>query len=113
MKLLSAAAAIFILLATSACVHPNGMPSGCVPGRIQERIAGYEGNTGRGIIIKLEDGHVYRRLVDVITTTDGVREPFAAGTPVIVCPPKSGTKQNYTIAIDIVGRDYEAFQKLR
>jgi hypothetical protein len=112
MKHLSAAAAILIALVTTACGHPNGMPSGCMPGAIQERIAGYEGNTGRGITIKLSDGHVYRRLADTTTTTGGVREPFAAGTPVIVCPPKS-SDQNYRIAIDIVGRPYEAFQKLR
>jgi hypothetical protein len=113
MKRLSAAAAILIALVTTACGHPNGMPSGCAPGTIQERIAGYEGNTGRGITIKLSDGHVYRRLDDTTTTTDGVREPFAAGTPVILCPPKSPPEQNYRIAIDIVGRPYEAFQRLR
>lgn len=113
MKLLSAAVPFAFALGTSACGHPNGMPSGCGPGTIQERIAGYEGKTGRGIVIKLSDGHVYRRLDDSITTTDGVPEPFAAGTPVIICPVKSRAQQNYTIAIDIVGRPYEAFQKLR
>jgi hypothetical protein len=113
MKLLNAAAGVAFALSTTACGHPNGMPSGCVPGTIQKRIAGYVGKTGTGIVIKLSDGHVYRKLDDIITTTDGVPEPFAAGTPVIICPPKSRSNQNYTIAIDIVGRPYEPFKKLR
>jgi hypothetical protein len=114
MKRLSVAAPILMALVMSACgQHPNGLPPGCTPETIQERIAGYEGKSGRGIIVKLSDGHVYRRLGDTTTTTDGIREPFAAGTHVIVCPPKPGTKPEYTIAIEIVGRPYEPFQRLR
>ena len=103
-NILSRFVTILSALVTAACAHPNGMLPGCAPATIQQRISGYDGKTGKGIVVKLSDGHVYRRVDDTITTTDGIREPYAAGTPVVLCPPGSSKERNYTIAIEIVGR---------
>ena len=89
----------------------NDIPEGCQLGTIVHKLPS---STKLAPVVLLSDHHVYRRTETKwgITISGGVPEAYSSGTPIVLCP-KQPNDQSIQLAIDIVGRPFEHFKRLR
>ena len=87
----------------------NSIPPGCHLDNISKNL----GIDGGRVTIMLRDHHIYRRLsLGSIVSAGGHPETYRANTGAVVCP-VARTAQVVDIAIDVVGRPFEQFKRLR
>jgi hypothetical protein len=110
---ITASAACLAMVICAGCdisrFGKNSIPPGCHLDRISQNL----GLNGGRVTIILYDHHIYRRLgLGGIVSAGGHPETYRANTGVVVCP-VTRTAQSVEIAIDVVGRPFEQFKRLR